>query len=104
MYYHRADSQGIGFDRSASGSNAVGQYAPQVAEIYGDSARVPESLLLWFHHVPWDRRMRSGRTLWEELVGRYSSVYYHRADSQGIGFDRSASGSNAVGQYAPQVA
>ncbi len=72
VYYHRADSQGIGFDRSASGSNAVGQYAPQVAEIYGDSARVPESLLLWFHHVPWDRRMRSGRTLWDELVGRYS--------------------------------
>ncbi|HEL2966342.1 TPA: alpha-glucuronidase [Stenotrophomonas maltophilia] len=72
VYYHRADSQGIGFDRSASGSKAVGQYAPQVAEIYGDSARVPESLLLWFHHVPWDRRMRSGRTLWDELVGRYS--------------------------------
>lgn len=72
VYYHRADSQGIGFDRSASGSNAVGQYAPRVAEIYGDSARVPESLLLWFHHVPWDRRMRSGRTLWDELVGRYS--------------------------------
>ncbi|MCF3468009.1 alpha-glucuronidase [Stenotrophomonas sp. GD03777] len=72
VYYHRADSQGIGFDRSAGGSNAVGQYAPQVAEIYGDSARVPESLLLWFHHVPWDRRMRSGRTLWDELVGRYS--------------------------------
>jgi len=72
VYYHRADSQGIGFDRSASGSNAVGQYAPQVAEIYGDSARVPESLLLWFHHVPWDRRMRSGRMLWDELVGRYS--------------------------------
>lgn len=72
VYYHRADSKGIGFDRSASGSNAVGQYAPQVAEIYGDSARVPESLLLWFHHVPWDRRMRSGRTLWDELVGRYS--------------------------------
>lgn len=72
VYYHRADSQGIGFDRSAGGSNAVGQYAPQVAEVYGDPERVPESLLLWFHHVPWDRRMRSGRTLWEELVGRYS--------------------------------
>ncbi|PZT06981.1 alpha-glucuronidase [Stenotrophomonas maltophilia] len=72
VYYHRADSQGIGFDRSAGGSNAVGQYAPQVAEVYGDPERVPESLLLWFHHVPWDRRMRSGRTLWDELVGRYS--------------------------------
>ncbi|WP_447906863.1 alpha-glucuronidase family glycosyl hydrolase [Stenotrophomonas geniculata] len=72
VYYHRADSKGIGFDRSASGSNAVGQYAPQVAEVYGDLERVPESLLLWFHHVPWDHRMRSGRTLWDELVGRYS--------------------------------
>lgn len=72
VYYHRADSQGIGFDRSAGGSNAVGQYAPQVAEVYGDPERVPESLLLWFHHVPWDHRMRSGRTLWDELVGRYS--------------------------------
>ncbi len=72
VYYHRADSKGIGFDRSASGSNAVGQYAPQVAEVYGDPERVPESLLRWFHHVPWDRRMRSGRTLWDELVGRYS--------------------------------
>lgn len=72
VYYHRADSQGIGFDRSAGGSNAVGQYAPQVAEVYGDPERVPESLLLWFHHVPWDHRMRSGRRLWDELVGRYS--------------------------------
>ncbi len=72
VYYHRADSKGIGFDRSAGGSNAVGQYAPQVAEVYGDPERVPESLLLWFHHVPWDHRMRSGRTLWDELVGRYS--------------------------------
>ena len=48
------------------------QYFPPVAGVYGDPARVPESLLLWFHHVPWDRRMRSGRTLWDELVGRYS--------------------------------
>jgi len=72
VYYHRADSQGIGFDRSAGGSNAVGQYAPQVAEVYGDPERVPESLLLWFHHVPWDHRMRSGRTLWDEMVGCYS--------------------------------
>ncbi|WP_329855945.1 alpha-glucuronidase family glycosyl hydrolase [Stenotrophomonas muris] len=72
VYYHRADRNGIGFDRSASGSNAVGQYFPPVAGVYGDPARVPESLLLWFHHVPWDRRMRSGRTLWDELVGRYS--------------------------------
>lgn len=72
VYYHRADRDGIGFDRTARGSNAVGQYAPEVAARYGDLARVPEPLLLWFHHVPWDHRMASGRTLWDELVGRYS--------------------------------
>jgi alpha-glucuronidase len=71
VYYHRADAQGIGFDRSATGSNAVGQYFPPVAEVLGDVRRVPESLLLWFHRVPWDHRMASGRTLWEELVARY---------------------------------
>lgn len=72
VYYHRADRDGIGFDRTARGSNAVGQYAPDVAALYGDLARVPEPLLLWFHHVPWNHRMASGRTLWDELVGRYS--------------------------------
>jgi alpha-glucuronidase len=70
-YYHRADARGLGFDRSASGSNAVAQYAPPVAEVFGDVRRVPENLLLWFHHVGWDHRMASGRTLWEELVFRY---------------------------------
>lgn len=72
VYYHRADRDGIGFDRTARGSNAVGQYAPEVAALYGDLARVPEPLLLWFHHVPWDHRMASGKTLWNALVGRYS--------------------------------
>ncbi|WOS42864.1 alpha-glucuronidase family glycosyl hydrolase [Xanthomonas rydalmerensis] len=72
VYYHRADRDGIGFDRTARGSNAVSQYAPEVAAVYGDLARVPEPLLLWFHHVPWDHRMASGRPLWDELVGRYS--------------------------------
>ena len=71
VYYHRADAEGIGFDRTASGSNAVAQYAPEVATRFGDPDVVEEDLLLWFHHVAWDRRMRSGRTLWEELVGRY---------------------------------
>lgn len=72
VYYHRADRNGIGFDRTARGSNAVAQYAPRVAERYGDVAQVPESLLLWFHHVPWEHRMASGQTLWDALVGRYS--------------------------------
>lgn len=72
VYYHRADAQGIGFDRSASGSNAVAQYAAPVAARFGSLARVPDKYLLWFHHVPWDYRMRSGRTLWDELVYRYT--------------------------------
>jgi alpha-glucuronidase len=72
VYYHRADRNGIGFDRTAQGSNAVAQYAPEVAAKYADLTQVPEALLLWFHHVPWDHRMASGRPLWDELVGRYS--------------------------------
>jgi alpha-glucuronidase len=72
VYFHRADAQGIGFDRSASGSNAVGQYAAPVAVVFGDRRRVPEDYLLWFHHVPWDYRMLSGHTLWDELVHRYT--------------------------------
>nr|WP_225421203.1 alpha-glucuronidase family glycosyl hydrolase [Sphingomonas parva] len=70
-YYHRADAQGIGFDRTRSGSDAVSQYAPSVARIFADPKRVPEDLLLWFHHLPWDHRMASGRSLWDELVLRY---------------------------------
>jgi alpha-glucuronidase len=72
VYFHRADADGIGFDRSASGSNAVAQYAAPVAAEFGDLRRVPEDYLLWFHHVPWSYRMRSGRTLWDELVYRYT--------------------------------
>jgi alpha-glucuronidase len=72
VYFHRADAHGIGFDRSASGSNAVAQYAAPVAAEFGDLRRVPEDYLLWFHHVPWSYRMRSGRTLWDELVYRYT--------------------------------
>ena len=72
VYYHRADSNGIGFDRTVHGSNAVSQYAPVVAQHYGSLREVPESLLLWFHHVPWDHRMTSGRPLWDELIARYS--------------------------------
>ncbi len=71
-YYHRADAQGIGFDRTASGSNSVSRYAPEAARRFADPARVPEDYLLWFHHVPWDRRLSTGRTVWDELVIRYS--------------------------------
>ncbi len=72
VYYHRADRNGIGFDRSITGSNAVAQYAPSLAAEYGDRNAVSDDYLLWFHHLPWDYRMRSGRTLWEELVRRYT--------------------------------
>lgn len=72
MYFNKADAQGLGFDRTATGSNAVAQYAPAVAALYSDLKRVPDTLLLWFHHVPWDYRMRSGRTLWDELVYHYT--------------------------------
>lgn len=71
VYYHRAGRDGIGFDRTASGSNAVAQYAPEVARRFADPATTPPELLLWFHRLPWDYRLASGRTLWEELVARY---------------------------------
>jgi alpha-glucuronidase len=72
VYYHRADQNGIGFDRTPTGSNAVAQYFPPVAQKFTDIATTPESLLLWFHHVPWNHRMVSGRTLWDEVVTRYN--------------------------------
>jgi alpha-glucuronidase len=71
VYYHKADVRGIGFDRTARATNAVGQYAPEVAAQFGDPKRVPEKFLLWFHHLPWDYRTSSGRNLWDELVVRY---------------------------------
>ena len=70
-YYHRADDAGIGFDRTPSGSNALEQYAPAIAAPWSDPATTPEDYLLWFHHLPWDYRTRSGRPLWDELVHRY---------------------------------
>ncbi|MFI5256437.1 MAG: alpha-glucuronidase family glycosyl hydrolase [Gemmatimonadales bacterium] len=73
VYYHRADSVGIGFDRTSTGSNAVSQYAPPVRDRYASRATVPDSLLLWFHHVPWGDTLSSGRTLWEELVRHYNA-------------------------------
>lgn len=71
-YFHRADAQGIGFERGSSGSNAVSQYAPPLAALFEDPRRTPEKYLLWFHHLPWDYRMHSGKTLWDELVSHYT--------------------------------
>jgi alpha-glucuronidase len=71
LYYHRADEQGVGFNRTASGSNALGQYAPEAAQVWSDPATCPDEFLLWFHHLPWDYRMRSGKTLWDEICLHY---------------------------------
>ena len=71
-YFNRADAGGIGFDRTTRGSNAVSQYSPPVAAEFADLKRTPESLLLWFHHLPWDYKLKSGRTLWDELVIHYT--------------------------------
>lgn len=76
-YYHNADSTGLGFDRTTSGSNAVSQYFPPLNNIYNDIALCPENLLLWFHHVPWDYKMKDGKTLWEELCYKYDSGVQH---------------------------
>jgi len=73
VYYHRADARGIGFDRTATGSDAVSLYRSPLREMYAGVDTCPENLLLWFHHVPWDHMMRSGRTLWDELCHRYSA-------------------------------
>jgi alpha-glucuronidase len=72
VYYHRADRNGIGFDRTRQGSDAVDQYAPPVADEFNNLKSTPDAYLLWFHHLPWDYRMRSGHTLWDELVMHYS--------------------------------
>ena len=70
-YFHRADRNGIGFDRTRRGSNAVAQYAPEVARRFGSLETVGDDYLLYFHHVPWSHRLASGRTVWDELVLRY---------------------------------
>ena len=72
VYYHRADSIGVGFDRTHAGSDATSQYREPFCSIYDDVNTCPERYLLWFHHVPWDYRLKSGNTLWEELQLRYA--------------------------------
>lgn len=74
-YYHRADSMGLGFDRSSSGSNAVAQYYGAFRSKIGNIDSCPEEFILWFHHVPWDYKMNSGKTLWDELCMRYQRGY-----------------------------
>ncbi|HSY18967.1 MAG TPA: alpha-glucuronidase family glycosyl hydrolase [Candidatus Acidoferrales bacterium] len=71
-YYHKADANGIGFDRTTNGSDAVGQYAPEVAAHFSDLTTCPPEFLLWFHHVNWDYRLQDGNTVWDELCFRYN--------------------------------
>jgi alpha-glucuronidase len=72
VYFHRADSVGIGFDRTAKGSNALAQYQADVDSMFSNLSTCPEKFLLWFHHIPWDYKMKSGRTLWDELCYKYN--------------------------------
>lgn len=71
VYYHKADEKGLGFDRTSAGSGALTQYAPEWQKQWGNLETCPENLLLWFHHVAWDHKMKSGRTLWDEICLRY---------------------------------
>ncbi|MBJ7376272.1 alpha-glucuronidase family glycosyl hydrolase [Sphingobium sp.] len=82
VYYHKADANGIGFDRTKTGSDAVGQYAPPVAKMWANVKTTPERDLLWFHHVPWDYRLSSGETVWDGLIHRYDNGVRYVADMQ----------------------
>jgi alpha-glucuronidase len=73
VYYNQADGEGLGYDRSPTGSNFTAQYFPPLERRYGSLETVPENLMMWFHHVPWDHRMRNGRSFWDELVLRYQT-------------------------------
>ena len=70
-YYHNADKNGIGFDRTPSGSNATSQYAPEIAKIFNDPETCPEEYLLWFHHLPWDYKLKNGGILWDAIALKY---------------------------------
>lgn len=81
VYYDRADSTGIGFDRTTTGSDAVSQYRHPYDSLYNDLSTCPDEYLLWFHHLPWDYRMKSGKTLWQEL-----GKYYNKGVSEVTGY------------------
>lgn len=72
VYYHKADAQGVGFNRSSKGTDAVGQYPEPYRSLYDNIETCPEEYLLWFHHVPWTYKMKSGSTLWQELCMKYN--------------------------------
>ena len=70
-YYHKADSIGLGFDRTVNGSANVNQYPDSLCNVLNDINTCPENVIAWFHHVPWDYKMKSGRTFWDELCHKY---------------------------------
>ena len=72
VYYHKADSMGIGFNRTSSGSDAISQYTPEARKNFEDINTIPDEYLLWFHHVNWNHKMKSGRSLWNELCYKYN--------------------------------
>lgn len=84
VYYHQADEKGLGFDRTKTGSNAVSQYFSPLNDIYGNIKTTPENLILWFHHVPWDYKMKDGKTLWEELSYKYDTGVKNVRDYQKV--------------------
>ncbi|TLF44460.1 alpha-glucuronidase family glycosyl hydrolase [Maribacter aurantiacus] len=71
VYYHKADSLGVGFDRTPSGSNATEQYASEIAVQYNDPKTIPQEYLLWFHHLPWDYKLENGEILWDAIALKY---------------------------------
>jgi alpha-glucuronidase len=84
VYFHRADANRLGFDRNSRGSNAVSQYHSPLREQFDNIHTCPEKFLLWFHHVPWNQRLQSGRTLWEELQHRYDAGVAFVEEMRGI--------------------
>ncbi len=83
-YYHQADANGLGFNRSSTGSNAVAQYPETLCKLYDDINTCPEEYILWFHHTPWTHKMKNGRTLWNELCYRYDNGVKKARDFQRI--------------------
>ena len=81
-YYHQADTNGIGFDRTHKGSDAVSQYHEPLASEFNDVATCPENLLLWFHHLPWTYKMKDGKSLWDEMCYRYDKGVHQVRDFQ----------------------
>ncbi len=76
VYYHKADKNGIGFDRTPSGSNASAQYEKEVAAQFNNLSSCPEKDLLWFHHLPWDYQLKNGKSLWDNLALKYQEGVY----------------------------